>query len=44
MRLDLEGFRNVLAMRAEIEGTGPSPPERYLDLGYYERARKLVGP
>jgi ABC-type nitrate/sulfonate/bicarbonate transport system substrate-binding protein len=43
-RFDLEGFKNVLAMRAEIAGTGPSAAERYLDLGYYERARKLVGP
>ena len=42
-KLDLEGFRNVLALRAEIEGGTPAAPERYLDLGYYERAMKLVG-
>jgi ABC-type nitrate/sulfonate/bicarbonate transport system substrate-binding protein len=42
-KLDLEGFRNVLALRAEIEGGSPALPERYLDLGYYERAMKLVG-
>jgi len=42
-RLDLEGFRNVLALRAEIEGGSPAAPERYIDLSYYERAMKLVG-
>jgi ABC-type nitrate/sulfonate/bicarbonate transport system substrate-binding protein len=40
---DLAGFRNVLAMRAEIEGGQPAAPERYIDLGYYERAMKLLG-
>ena len=38
---DLAGFRNVLALRAEIEGSwsGQAPaPDRYLDLGYYQRA------
>jgi len=46
-RLDIEGFKAVLALRAEIEGQwGGRPPaaDRYLDLGYYERAMKLVGP
>jgi ABC-type nitrate/sulfonate/bicarbonate transport system substrate-binding protein len=42
-RLDLEGFRNVLALRAEIEGGTPAAPERYLDLGYYERALGRIG-
>jgi ABC-type nitrate/sulfonate/bicarbonate transport system substrate-binding protein len=42
-KLDLEGFRNVLALRAEIEGGAPAAPERYIDLGYYERAMKRVG-
>jgi ABC-type nitrate/sulfonate/bicarbonate transport system substrate-binding protein len=42
-RFDLEGFKNVLALRAEIEGGSPAAPERYIDLGYYERAMKLVG-
>jgi ABC-type nitrate/sulfonate/bicarbonate transport system substrate-binding protein len=40
-RLDLEGFRNVLKIRAEVLGTWggtPPAPERYLDLGYWERA------
>jgi ABC-type nitrate/sulfonate/bicarbonate transport system substrate-binding protein len=43
---DREGFKNVLALRAELErkaGSEVPPPERYLDLGYYERAMKLVG-
>jgi ABC-type nitrate/sulfonate/bicarbonate transport system substrate-binding protein len=42
-RFDLEGFRNVLKLRAEIlgqwGGTAPAP-EKYLDLSYYERALK----
>ncbi len=42
-KFDLQGFNNVLAMRAEIEGGRPAAPQRYLDLGYYERAIKLVG-
>jgi len=40
-RFDMAGFRNVLALRAEIEGQwGGQPPEpgRYLELGYFERA------
>jgi len=43
----VEGFRNMLALRAEIErkpGTEAAPPQRYVDLGYYERAMKLAGP
>ena len=43
-RLNLEGFRNMLALRAEVEQPGATlpPPERYLDLGYYERALQRV--
>ena len=37
-RFDKEGFRNLLALRAEIEGKGNPDPESYLDLGYYARA------
>jgi ABC-type nitrate/sulfonate/bicarbonate transport system substrate-binding protein len=40
-QLDLEGFRNVLKLRAEMDGgAGGSPlsPEKYVDLSYYERA------
>jgi ABC-type nitrate/sulfonate/bicarbonate transport system substrate-binding protein len=44
-RFDRVGFRNVLALRAEIEGDwGGKPPaaERYYDLSYYERALKRI--
>ena len=44
-RFDMEGFRNVLALRAEIEGTwrGKAPsPERYVDLSYYQNALKRL--
>ncbi len=38
-RFDREGFRNLLALRAEIEGKGSArSAESYLDLGYYRRA------
>jgi uncharacterized protein YutE (UPF0331/DUF86 family) len=40
-RLDFDGFRNVLALRAELEGhRGDHPPsaELYYDPQYYERA------
>jgi ABC-type nitrate/sulfonate/bicarbonate transport system substrate-binding protein len=40
-RVDLEGFRNVLKIRAEVLGSWggtPPPPEQFLDLGYWERA------
>src|SRR5437879_10081703 len=38
-RFDMEGFRNLLALRAEIEGGGAVPrAEKYLDLSYYRRA------
>lgn len=45
-KLDLDGFKAILALRAEIEGQWggkPPAPNRYLDLGYYERAMQLVG-
>jgi ABC-type nitrate/sulfonate/bicarbonate transport system substrate-binding protein len=45
-RFDMQGFRNVLALRAEIEGSWggtPPAPERYVDLSYYERAKQRVG-
>jgi ABC-type nitrate/sulfonate/bicarbonate transport system substrate-binding protein len=35
---DLQGFRNLLALRAEIEGGSPGAPEKYIDLSYYQRA------
>jgi ABC-type nitrate/sulfonate/bicarbonate transport system substrate-binding protein len=45
-KFNVEGFRNVLALRAEIEGQwgGKAPaPDRYLDLTFYDRALKHVG-
>lgn len=39
---DTAGFKNVLALRAEIEGGAPSDPHRYIDLSYYDRAMTLV--
>jgi ABC-type nitrate/sulfonate/bicarbonate transport system substrate-binding protein len=40
-RFDMAGFRNVLGLRAEIEGQwggNPPAPERYIDLSYYDAA------
>ena len=37
-----EGYRNLLALRAEIEGGKPGAPEKYVDLSYYERAMKRL--
>jgi ABC-type nitrate/sulfonate/bicarbonate transport system substrate-binding protein len=40
-RLDLDGLRQVLKLRAEVEGQWegtPPPPERYSDLSYHEAA------
>jgi ABC-type nitrate/sulfonate/bicarbonate transport system substrate-binding protein len=39
---DLAGFKNVLALRAEVEGGTPADPQHYIDLSYYDRAVKLV--
>ncbi|HUQ73165.1 MAG TPA: ABC transporter substrate-binding protein [Burkholderiales bacterium] len=36
--LSREGFRNMLALRAEMEGGKPGAPEKYIDLSYYNRA------
>ena len=35
---DLEGFKNVLKLRADWTGAAPGAPEKYLDLSYYQRA------
>ena len=45
-RFDMAGFNTVLALRAEIEGQWggkPPAPDKYLDLGYYDRALKRLG-
>lgn len=46
-RFDAQGFRNLLALRAEMEGQWggtPPPPDRYVDLQYYARALARLGP
>jgi ABC-type nitrate/sulfonate/bicarbonate transport system substrate-binding protein len=35
---DMEGFRNVLKLRAAFAGKAPNLPEKYLDLSYYRKA------
>lgn len=37
-RLDLEGFKSTLKLRAAIAGGEPQAPDKYLDLSYYNRA------
>ncbi|HSB77976.1 MAG TPA: ABC transporter substrate-binding protein [Candidatus Methylomirabilis sp.] len=40
-RLDIEGFKNTLKLRAEVEGQrsgSPPPAEKYFDRSYYDRA------
>ena len=40
-KFDMEGFKNVLKLRAEIEGQwggNPPPPEKYVNLSYHDRA------
>ena len=39
VRFDMDGFKNALAIRAEIEGGNPAADSsKYLDLSYYDRA------
>ena len=45
-RLDMDGFRNVLALRAELQGMWggtPPMPDKYVELSYYQRALAAVG-
>jgi len=42
-RFDMEGFRNLLALRAEIEGKSGGSAESYLDLSHYRRALAALG-
>src|SRR5262245_4406137 len=40
-KFDMEGFKNVLKLRAEIEGQWggtPPPADKYIDLSYYDKA------
>ena len=42
----IDGFNNVLGMRAELEGQwgGKAPaPDKYIDLSYYQHALKFAG-
>jgi ABC-type nitrate/sulfonate/bicarbonate transport system substrate-binding protein len=40
-KFDTQGFNNMLALRAEVAGQGElPPPDRYVDLSYYDRAMK----
>jgi ABC-type nitrate/sulfonate/bicarbonate transport system substrate-binding protein len=44
-RFDMEGFKNTLKLRAEIEGQwggNPPPPAKYIDLSYYDRALSSI--
>lgn len=41
LTFDMEGFRNVLSLRAEMEGQWggkPPAPDKFIDLGYYQKA------
>ena len=45
-RFDMDGFRNVLALRPELQGAwGGTPPlpDKYVDLSYYQRALAAIG-
>jgi ABC-type nitrate/sulfonate/bicarbonate transport system substrate-binding protein len=40
-KLDLEGFKNTLKLRAEMLGSWdgrPPPPEKYIDMSFYDKA------
>ena len=43
VKFDMVGFRNMMALRAEVEGKTTGAPERFLDFSYYDAAMKLVG-
>ena len=42
-RFNMAGFKNVLLLRQEVEGGTLNPPERYIDLTYYQNAMKRLG-
>ncbi len=37
-KFDMDGFKNVLKLRAKFEGGTPNPPEKYVDFSYYQKA------
>ena len=44
-KFDVEGFKNVLKLRAEVEGSWggkPPAPEKFYDASYFQKALKLV--
>jgi ABC-type nitrate/sulfonate/bicarbonate transport system substrate-binding protein len=44
-RFDMDGFKNTLKLRAEIEGQwggNAPPPAKYIDLSYYDRALSSI--
>jgi ABC-type nitrate/sulfonate/bicarbonate transport system substrate-binding protein len=41
-KFDIEGFKNVLALRAAYEGKPARDPQAYLDLSYYDRALRAL--
>lgn len=45
--IDMPGFKNVLALRAEIEGQwggNPPAPEKFLDMSYFDKAKRHIMP
>ena len=42
-KFNMAGFKNVLLLRQEVEGGTLNPPERYIDLTYYQNAMKRLG-
>ena len=46
-RFDLQGFQNVLKLRAEVEGQWggkPPAPEKYYDSAVYQKALAMLQP
>jgi ABC-type nitrate/sulfonate/bicarbonate transport system substrate-binding protein len=37
-KFNMDGFKNVLALRAKYEGGESSPPDKYVDFSYYQKA------
>jgi ABC-type nitrate/sulfonate/bicarbonate transport system substrate-binding protein len=37
-QISIDGFRNMLKLRAEVTGTTAAEPEKYIDLSYYQKA------
>jgi hypothetical protein len=37
--LNMAGVRTALKLRAQFEGGTPAPPDNYIELSYYQKAR-----